>query len=697
MKKKILYLFLALIAIHFGVKAADPVMPAPTPTLPAPDPQSFDDFLKGLDIDKMMNDMEKLFGKPEAAPPPKALPAKPIAKPTPKPVAPPIVKPTKIVPAKKEDKETLFKKPFEPTKPKDPGQIIPKLPTNKKEAYFFFVKDFLKMLDLMEGKIDTHALGIPFKEKLEDLKVGTKKENYKNFVNKFKVQHGAIESKSLYLKAFYLTAFNDLREKIINALKALNKLEPDISKVKEAQEAELFGKKPKIDTKKIKKDLEDFFTKTLPPITEKLALVTNIEQVKKELEAKVGKRKKEAEAALAKEKQRIGGAGRPSRVFSTRDGDYGYTGTRPWGGPGYGPSWTDPGRSRWGTPPSVPTKFEPTKDTGIKPVDTTKPTEERAGIAGGKEKKEFTHIVGLKNQIAQAIKNNIVAPLAAKEKDKKAYEDEVFSLLQKDEISNIASTLQKIKDLAARLSSAEKEALEKREENKKAEAALKESLSAAIPHTVKLCKHTPLDSTTEHKQKILEAQQAAGLSLLKEKSELAGTVDQAVTKYEEEIFKKIDPLIAALKPEKEWADEAKTKAEEAKGKDITTNKLTATKEATTATEEAAKYLPYAVKTEIVKVKNEAHRTEADKNSIEPFIKKAKQAIEKAPQQLKKLKKLKETLNKSPKKDDKKIKQVNQQAELPLKIDLTKLEQVLNAILETYENISKAGDTAFSTT
>lgn len=489
MKKNFLYSFI-LVSSLFSIKTSNPV---PTP------PPGFDEFMQNVDMDQILKDMEDIFGqideKETSKTPAKKTQASQQGK---KPASTPQTK------KPQEDKETTFKKPFEIKNGESP-QMVKKLPKEKREAFQFYMNDFLKKLGLIENKIDSFELGIPFKEELEDLKLGNRKENYKNLINNIRIQHGRVKSKQLYQRGFYLEKHNEVRENIIKALKKLKTLEKEISQVNQSED--LLDTKSLKKQRGLKKDIKQFFTITLPSISEKLTLTTDTEDIKKEIESK--KKKREQTIQQAKRKQdREARAAKRRRPF---DAGRGRNRTSPWRTGGiddFLPPWQKGrARPRGYSPHREPTKYPKTdtkfKDTTGRDTEREKDDDKKGFSATGKKNKEITNIIGLKKQIAVILKENIIELL---KKDNNALQN---ILTEKNNLSEAAQSLKLIKQYESKLSEKEIANLENTEEYKKADTFLNEQLKASIPYIITLCKFTPEYLPAETKEIFAKEQKAA--------------------------------------------------------------------------------------------------------------------------------------------------------------------------------------------
>ncbi|MFH1643742.1 MAG: hypothetical protein ABIA74_01040, partial [bacterium] len=202
--KNNLFYFLFFTLTIFTTKIFAPFTP------PSPEEmEGFEEFMKNIDMDQLVKEMEDVFGPMDEKEPP-------ISPETKKEAAKPAAKkeiPKKDIPKIKEDRETTFKKPMDVSEGES-SKTVTKLPKEKREAYQFYMNDFLRLLDSVESKIDSFELGIPFKEELEDLKLGGKKINYKELTSNIKIQNGQITSKQLYQRGFYLPSNNQTREGI---------------------------------------------------------------------------------------------------------------------------------------------------------------------------------------------------------------------------------------------------------------------------------------------------------------------------------------------------------------------------------------------------------------------------------------------------------------------------------------------------
>ncbi len=511
MKKKFLY-FLALLIPLFFIE---------TSITKTPEPEGFEEFMKNVDMDQLLKDMEDVFGPIDEK-------SKTKTKETPK---IPVKKTIPSPPVKKEGLETSFKKPFEVSKGES-SQKIKKLSKEKREAFLFYMNDFLKKLDLLENKIDSFDLGIPFKEELEDLKLGGKRENYKNLINNIRIQYGRIKSKQLFQRAFYLSSNTQVRENIIKAIKKLKNIEPEIATIK--RDDDLLKPQTIKKNNQLKKDITQFFSITLPSISEKLSKVTDTEKIKREIEEKKKKREQVIKTAQRKQTQAAQAAKRKSLFPPATKGR-----TQPWQQgrrDGFLPPWQD--RRRPGSyAPSRETSKLPTTGTKTKrPEKTDSKTatteDEKKGFSAGKGKKELNKIIGLKKEIAESLKENIINKVSTN------------LLTEKGDLSEIAQAFKTIKHHQSKLSEEEIKGLQKNEGYKKANTFLTEQLKAAIPYIIKLCKFIPSEIPDNKKQKF-ETEQKASLEIysqIQQQKDLKNTAEQELTKYKKEIWEQIEQI-----------------------------------------------------------------------------------------------------------------------------------------------------------
>ena len=124
MKKKFLYFLVLLISIFF-IKIS---------TSKTPEPEGFEEFMKNIDMDQLLKDMEEVFGP---------INEKTESKETPQ---IPIKKTMNINTIKDENPETSFKKSLVIPTDKS-SEKINKLAKEKRDTLIFYMDDFTKKLD----------------------------------------------------------------------------------------------------------------------------------------------------------------------------------------------------------------------------------------------------------------------------------------------------------------------------------------------------------------------------------------------------------------------------------------------------------------------------------------------------------------------------------------------------------------------
>jgi len=288
MKKTIL--FLLSITFFTAINSMAPFGPIPSggpggkfDFPPPPSPEELDKILNSDEFKKALEELEEIFGEmneDDFKPPQK------------------IEKPK--FPEKKSDKkaekiETLEEKFKNPAQVEEGEQLVKTLSKEKLQAFNYFMDQFENQLQALETKINNFSLGIAFKEELEDLQIGPQKQNYKTITGKIKTEKGIIGSRSLYLKAFYLPSFSEMRKEIIDTVKEVTNINKQIKSVENINEEDQGDKQRKIRPK-----VKKLFTQKLAQIGDDLKKVATCTQAKAEIERKKQEKEKLGKEAAAK-------------------------------------------------------------------------------------------------------------------------------------------------------------------------------------------------------------------------------------------------------------------------------------------------------------------------------------------------------------------------------------------------------------
>ena len=502
---------------------------APSNFLPAP-PANMDDILGDMDLDAMLEELEEIFGKMDDDD------FKPSKKPV-TPIKPPEKKaePAKIdtAPGKKNDKKPAKKLTLE-EEFINPLEAKTKLPTNKLKAFYYYMDNLVNSATKLELAINSFQLGIVFKEELEDIKTA-KKENYRDTWSKIKLEDGQIKSKKIYVKAFFMPTFTQLRKNIVKAVKELENTNKEVEKFKksseEKEEEEIeFLRQLAQDKKVIKKDdrkltnlkskIKNLYTQNLKKIADELEKVTTCVEAKNEIAQKVKKREELAKAGLKGKRPPVKPFYRPP-----------YTGGAPWGGGPYGPSGTSP--SSWYGGGRQPSRFGPSfPATDRKPGQPLKPGDsisepsktDSKGFAGEADKKNL--IPTIVNSTNKNIKLLREVLNIYKQDDEKTYD----TILGTNKLSTIVSNYAKINAAREELGpQGEKHLSESKDFKINEFGAL---LTSFIPAGVRLAKH-PTSKT----------EQANAANQILNFAQEEATVAKAVLEYETEVTAKINPML----------------------------------------------------------------------------------------------------------------------------------------------------------
>lgn len=534
MKKQFYNLFI-IISLFFSflsnklIKAVETVPPH----------TNMDEVFKNIDFEQMLKELEEIFGTDLEEKEKKAETKKDKITPEAKKEAlTPIVK-----------KETLQECFENPAKPEKEEKVITKLSKEKLQAFDHYINNFSKQIKKLEGKISGFKLGIAFKEKLEELAPSKQYlDNYKNIISNIEKNLSTIEGRKpnpkrkMYKKVFFLPIFTNLRKQIIKQTKELKEVNNGISVFEkmseeekektEVEELEALARK-KLTTirvpEQLQKDIINIFKK-LKDTAEKLEAVTTSNQAKSLIESKKKKREEEIKKAEEKRKseQRTyrptyypSRAGRPGTYWPAEKDEYW------WGGP-----------SSAGAPSYVPsTKNDmETKPSEFKPEEKN---EERPVVAQKKEKSEQEKNKEIIENLSQNTINlieDVLKPNRYKTGDEKSYEE----ILETHSLSKIAQNIDEISKLKSKTEAEKKEqkTLTKKIEHSietSMDKKLEDALKKFVPACIRLAKHYGGS----------EDQKIAAQNIIKElkTSNLQKTTNTEISKYEDEVLRKIDPKV----------------------------------------------------------------------------------------------------------------------------------------------------------
>ncbi len=523
MKKTIL--FLLSITFFTAINSMAPFGPIPSggpggkfDFPPPPSPEELDKILNSDEFKKALEELEEIFGEmneDDFKPPQK------------------IEKPK--FPEKKSDKkaekiETLEEKFKNPAQAEEGEQLVKTLSKEKLQAFNYFMDQFENQLQALETKINNFSLGIAFKEELEDLQIGPQKQNYKTITGKIKTEKGIIGSRSLYLKAFYLPSFSEMRKEIIDTVKEVTNINKQIKSVENINEEDQGDKQRKIRPK-----VKKLFTQKLAQIGDDLKKVATCTQAKAEIE-----RKKQEKEKLGKE-----AAAKRAKLSKKPYKSFGRGGARPFGAPYGGPS----GRpDRWYSKTHTPKTHAPVfgKDKKYekpkKPKDKKTSTEKAKSFDGISKDRDQRNIIpkmiNLTNnlvkklqQVTKEYKNNFTSNQQTK------YQ---VDILQTNLMTEIDSLLEERNRTIMELSEWEEKRLA--ESKKYKELNLDVSLKEAIKAFITLAITEDNDATNPQRNK-------------------AKKILQTLTSWPG-IEKEAKAAIAAIKKSEEKQEAAKKKTEE---------------------------------------------------------------------------------------------------------------------------------------
>ena len=462
------------------------VQPIFDPNGQAPD---FDELFKNIDMDKMLKDLEDVFGLEETSKkkaaeikqPPRFRRAT-VQKRTPETQTKTIQeKPT--TETKKKNKQTLFLEDFEIS------QEAPKLPKEKHIAYNSIMKELTDKLNSIQNRIDSFEFGIALKEIIEDIKIDDDK-NYKDIITQIKIAKDAIGSKQIFLRIFFSKEYNDSRKTIISLLNEIIQIEQ--------------SKKIKIST------LERLFKK-LSPTTIEISKIEKSEEAQKKIEEKIRKRIENAKKLKAESQKYRSRRGRQQSWGRGRSGM-----PSPWYPPksqqrrgrGY-----DTSGSRYHDP--FESKFN-SKHKSTKPL--TKSDDKQKSYSGGKEKKEVTKIINLINKITKKLKTQI-SKLFEKQLPKEKQEESLYNdergekILQTNLFEEINSEIKEIERTKEKLAETEVTRMEKTHAYTKAFTEFKNTLNIVMTPVIKSCKYV---FEEEAKNKEIVAHQKAALTFFEQ-------------------------------------------------------------------------------------------------------------------------------------------------------------------------------------
>ncbi|MBD3273589.1 hypothetical protein GF385_04550, partial [Candidatus Dependentiae bacterium] len=502
--KKIIFIFISTLFIKNVSCMNFPYDKGKLP--PPPSPEEIEEIMKSPEFKQMMGELEKIFEETdEEEESDEKIPKK--AKPSLDKTSD-ITKKTK--PIKPETRKNQFLKPVEEKTKKD--ELIKKLPPKKIEAFYYYINKFKKSIENIEKNINSFALGIAFKEYMENKK-------FNSTVNSIIISINQIKSKKLYLKIFFLPSNTNLRKDIIDALKISRKLERKIldkkdTEKKEKETVEFIKKMAKSskDISKLKlnplqKKLQKFLNTNLKEISEKITKIAISAQAKEEIEKKKKYRKKLAKDALKKQKYRSS----RSPYYNTP-----YYGTPTW--PTYGrkqKSYSGP--KNWRNYPGAynPKISKPAeKKTSIKPDKTTKDKTRDRGRLSDKTVQKLNLIKNLSKDIQDSLKQ-------VKEKYNPGNEEKSFDSIYKSKLlSKITNDLEKIKKAQSHLS--------KKAQKDYSDSNLKKSITEFIPLGIKLAKNPSSPNQKEEKN--------AAQNIINYEPKVT---KENLKKYEEEKFKEL--------------------------------------------------------------------------------------------------------------------------------------------------------------
>jgi hypothetical protein len=536
--------FLFMISIIFFIKALPMVSPYNKGQLPPPPTaEEIEEVMKSPEFQKMMKELEKVFEeiddeddltptKKEVIKPPKIGKIKPLPE-------------TKTTEKPKTKKENFLENAI-PQDIKDAsGKIVKKLSKEKIESFNYYINKFIRTIVNIEKKVNSFALGIAFKELLEQ-------QGFFEDINKIVISVNLIKSKRLYQKIFFLPVNNELRKSILIALDSSKKLLKEISNqaIEDAKEKETidFLKKAaeskvikKTDLKKIKlspiqEKIQSLFKSNIKPISVKIGTVAINVQAKEEIEKKK-KTREELEKKIAEQQRRSPQYRQDSRYPSYSGSKYGTPG---WGSYGQkGGAYSGPSRGYGGyyngaSPYSAykPKKEDKTKNT----TDSSKP-KKSSGQSPSRQIPEKT--VEQLNRIKSLIKENTELLNKIKAKYNPNEEEKSFKEIYKSkDLQKIAKNFDEIRELERSLDPQTRKKIAQ-------ESNFLKTMDQFTPIGIRLAKHP-----------LLKEQRSIASKLLEELSPLG--IKKELKKYEDEQIKKLqnkETLLTSLTTSPDEIDE----------------------------------------------------------------------------------------------------------------------------------------------
>lgn len=188
-----------------------------------PSAEEIQKIMETDEFKEMMGELEKIFGdidEDDFNSPSKKIEPKPqkIAK--------------KVIPKVNKSQQQHFEEAVKSET--DPNKIVEKLLPEKREAFYFYINKLTTLLNDIQRKINGYSLGIVFKEQIED-------SGLNNLLNEIDISVNQIKSKKLYMKAFFLPMFTELRKKIISVLPKLEKILSKINKYSKNNDEEILN------------------------------------------------------------------------------------------------------------------------------------------------------------------------------------------------------------------------------------------------------------------------------------------------------------------------------------------------------------------------------------------------------------------------------------------------------------------------
>ncbi|MBD3231186.1 hypothetical protein GF322_00835 [Candidatus Dependentiae bacterium] len=509
MKKLISILF--CLFFSYTIKLQPPRPPLDLP----PPPENIDELLKDFDFEKMLEELEKVFGPVEDQD------LKPPEKPKEKEKK---IDEKEILPEKFPAKKTSQKEKFIDSAKSETDKPVKKLDPEKLKALYFYMDRFIELIENLESNINSFNLGIAYKEKLENLKPSAQQ-----IFTKIKIENGKLFSRKLYPKVFFLESFKDTRKEIIESIEKLEKINPQLQKISRQQDEEEiielleeFEKQKDIEKLKqnLKHDINNLLTKNLNSIGKKLEKITVSAQAKEIIEEK---KKKIAQKEKEAEEKRKRTMPHYPRTWSP-------SGPRPWSGPpdNYKPF------NRYERTLPMPSRIEPFKkdfeqkrDHKPKTEDQTQP--EFTTMPSSDKKNKIKKIENATNKSLELLKKIMSV---YKPNNENSYKD----ILNTSLLSNLSEKMNEIEKLETELLQEQKKELEKMDTYKNKE--LQQSLSNFIPAAIRLAK-IPTRKTD---------QQKAALNIINQhiasKKELNEKLTKELSEYETTILNKItvEPL-----------------------------------------------------------------------------------------------------------------------------------------------------------